>query len=101
MFWLKVQEVNCGPWSVWISAPCGCSTAMPRAVLTIAEVARRSTDQPTIRREHASSTAQQEALPSVAWIRSIVAMGLFIVMLEVLRVVRLGCPSRATFAGGC
>jgi hypothetical protein len=32
---------------------------MPSAALTIAAVGRRSIDQPTILRDHASSTAQQ------------------------------------------
>jgi hypothetical protein len=35
------------------------SMAMPSAALTIAAVARRSSDQPTTRRDQASSTTQQ------------------------------------------
>ncbi len=60
--WLNVQAVNCEPWSLWISVPARGwrpSTAMPSAELTIAAVGRRSSDQPTTRRDQASSTTQQ------------------------------------------
>jgi hypothetical protein len=50
-----------GPWSEWISVPDGfrLPIAIPSALVTSAAVGEESIDQPTTRRENASSTTQQ------------------------------------------
>jgi hypothetical protein len=58
----ELNELGCEPWSLCTRAPLEglrASMAMPSAALTIAAVARRSSDQPTTRRDQASSTTQQ------------------------------------------
>jgi hypothetical protein len=53
--------------SEWMIAPAGglrYSIAMPRALVPSADVGEESVDQPTTRREWASSTTAQETLPS-------------------------------------
>jgi hypothetical protein len=59
---VNAQEPNCTPRSEWMIAPAGGlrdSIAMPRAKVGSAAVGEESMDQPTTRREWASSTTAQ------------------------------------------
>ena len=59
---MKAQEVNCTPWSEWITVV-GEVTLVPAAMdsasLTKADSGRRSMAQPTTLREKRSKTTQQ------------------------------------------
>ena len=64
---MKAHEPYCVPWSLWITVgPAGrrVSMAMLKAFVTSAAVGAASMDQPTTRREYASSTTAQYTLPS-------------------------------------
>jgi hypothetical protein len=59
-------SLSCVPWSLWITTPSAWrfSIAIPSALTTRFEVWDESIDQPTTRRENASSTTAQYTLPS-------------------------------------
>jgi hypothetical protein len=58
---VNAQDVNCVPWSEWITVPSGRrpSMAIPGALVTRAALATESIDQPTTRRLQTSRTTAQ------------------------------------------